>query len=203
MDISNHIGFKDRFEDKPEIEYDSMDEYLKAAKKLIQSLAPRYRVGLAEEMLRDDEAVSNVATDLMIADYKWNGKGTRPGWRKQYASYSILSYMTRAKKRIKTRTWSLDYPVGMDDEGACLSDIVKDHRPGPAEEVENKETSEMIDDLLAFGVLSEQQEKCIRLHYLFSMKQSHIAKQEGISREAVRQNICRGMNKLNEMAENV
>ena len=51
---------------------DSFDKYIEIAKKVVAVFAPRYRPGLSEEILRSEDAISNIATAIMIADWRWN-----------------------------------------------------------------------------------------------------------------------------------
>lgn len=196
MDISS-IKMKNKFEES-DIEYESCKSYVDMAKKLISTIAPRFKIGLAEEILKDEDAVSNIVTEIILADYKWNGLGTKHGYRKQRATWAIQSYMSRSKNKIKNREWSLEYTNS--DDSISLREIIEDKKPGPHQKLEEKERASLVEDLLSSGILSKQQEKCIRLHYFDNLTQTEIGQQEGISREAVRQLLNRGLERLRVVA---
>jgi len=76
----------------------TITEYLSIAKKLILSIGPTMRSGLAKEMLASEDARCDIAYAIMIADSKYNGMGTREGYRKERAKFAIKKYLTNQKK---------------------------------------------------------------------------------------------------------
>ena len=51
-----------------EKQFDSLDSYISLAKKTISKFAPKFYNGLSVEMLKSEEAISDVATALMDAE---------------------------------------------------------------------------------------------------------------------------------------
>jgi RNA polymerase sigma factor (sigma-70 family) len=190
------------YPDHTKQEFLSSDEYLTIARKLIATIAPRFRTGLAKEILQSEDAVSNIATQLMFGDWRWDGNGTRQGYRKQCAEWAIKAYIGRASKRWKNNCLSLNYLLESDQE---LSDLIPDDkqvRPDSAvsEQEEKSREVRLIDKLLATGVLSAQQERCIRMNYLEDMSLVDVGKHLGISRQGVQDHIKRGLNTLRNIA---
>ena len=180
-----------------------LEEYTVISKKLIRSIAPKIRIGLAEQLLSSDDAIANIASQIMFADWKWNGLGTIQGYRKQCAEWAIKGYIGRDVQRSKKYMMSLNYKL--DDDGNELCELIPDSEVcDPHDIVAEKETqsiqTELIDSLLGSGVLTEPQEQCIRLHYLQELSFTDISKDLGISREAVRQLVGRGMLRLRKLA---
>lgn len=189
---------------KAKVEFLSNAEYLLITEKLVKSISPQYGPRITRYILQSEDAMSNIATQIMFADWKWNGKGTVEGYRKQCAEWAIKGYIHRGVKRAERNTVSLDFKLN--DEGMQLSDLINDvDTVNPADEVEAKECQEnrevLVDELLSSGVLTPPQETCVRMHYLEEKSFISIAKTIGISREAVRQLVDRGLTKLKELAK--
>ena len=51
--------------------FDSLDSYIQLAKKTISKFAPKFYNGLAAEMLSNEDAISDIATAIMSADWKF------------------------------------------------------------------------------------------------------------------------------------
>ena len=50
----------------------TLEEYLTIAKRMIMKFAPKFYSSLAQKMLKDDDAISQVAYAIMRADETWN-----------------------------------------------------------------------------------------------------------------------------------
>ena len=59
------------------MEFETLDTYIKLAKKTISKFGPSFYNGLSKEMLQNPDAVSDVATAIMEAD--WNYDPDRAG----------------------------------------------------------------------------------------------------------------------------
>jgi len=177
--------------------------YLTASKKLVNSIAPRFKTGLAQEILKSEDALGNIATQLMFADWRWDGTGTIEGYRKQCAIWAIQGYLSRdVNFNKKHNMMSLNFNI--DDEGHELTEVISDsgsHDPSyiASEKEEEQKQQFLIDTLLSSGVLTEPQEECVRMYYLQEMSLTNIAKELKISREAVRQLVDRGINRLRNL----
>jgi len=183
-------------------EYDSLDTYINLAKKTISKFGSKFYSGLSKEMLQNSDAVSDVATAIMYADWRFDpnrkGKGgeqkTLYSYRNQCALWAIKTYVS--KKYKKSKSVSLDFEFHQDSES--LSSHIADHRsPNPVDYLIEKEAAANltrdISDLLDNQVLSDKQKDQIRLYYIQNETLSTIGKKYGVSREAVRQNIKRGL----------
>jgi RNA polymerase sigma factor (sigma-70 family) len=173
------------------------------ARKLISSISPRFKTGLAQEILANEDAIENITTEIMFADWKWNGGGTIEGYRKQCAIWAIQGYMSRAIKR--PYNVSLNNTVNSGDgKDVEFQDLIPDSGAINPEEMCNeaeqtRKRHELINSLLDSNVLTPQQNKCIRMYFLQEMSLQAIAKELYISREAVRQLVFRGLNRLRNL----
>jgi RNA polymerase sigma factor (sigma-70 family) len=190
-----------------EKQYDSLSSYISLAKKTISKFGPKFYNGLALEMLQNEEAISDIATALMYADWRFDEnrvgktglKKTKYSYRNQCALWAIKTYVTNKYKGRKHL--SLDRTLGesSDDNGYDYT-ISGSQTPDNIIMKEEEETilSDTINSLLASDLLSEKQRQQIKMYYFDNYTLSKIGKHFGVSREAVRQNIKRGLDTIRE-----
>lgn len=183
------------------VQFDSLDSYISLAKKTISKFAPKFYNGLSIEMLKNEEAISDVATALMYADWRFDDsrtgksgqKKTLYSYRNQCAIWAIKTYVTNKYK--KRKDYSMDYDNDHEkDFGSTIIDS-KQHNPLDIV-IDNEEKynlSHAIDCLLNNSLLSVKQKQQIRMYYFEDATLSEIGKRFGVSREAIRQNIKRGL----------
>jgi RNA polymerase sigma factor (sigma-70 family) len=181
--------------------FESLPFYINLAKKTISKFGPKFYNGLSVEMLKNEDAVSDIATALMYADWRYdaNRKGktglqkTLYSYRNQCAIWAIKTYVTNKYK--KTKLSSLDFEL---DNEKFLDSVIQDvAAPSPLEILMDKEYTEnlslSINTLLSNNLLSEKQKTQIKMYYFEDKTLSEIGESFGVSREAVRQNIKRGL----------
>ena len=184
-------------------DYDSLDIYINLAKKTIVKFCPRFYNGLSAEMLKNNDAVSDVATAIMYADWRFDperkgkegGQKTLYSYRNQCAIWAIKTYVTNKYKKQKNDI-SLDFD-DKESKTAMYSNIKDNKALDPLDILIDKENqddlSKTIDMLLNNSSLSDKQKEQIRMYYLENHTLSEIGKKFGVSREAVRQNIKRAL----------
>ena len=185
-----------------EKQFDSLSTYVSLAKKTISKLAPKFYNGLSTEMLKNEEAISDVATALMYADWRFDDKRTGKSgekktlysYRNQCAIWAIKTYVTNKYK--KKKNYSMDYQNGDNDQ--TMSAMMPDPKQKcPLDILIDEENTQMLSDgidyLLSNNLLSIKQKQQIRMYYFEDATLSAIGKKFGVSREAVRQNIKRGL----------
>jgi RNA polymerase sigma factor (sigma-70 family) len=180
--------------------YESLHTYISLAKKTISKFAPKFYNGLSAEMLKNEEAISDVATALMYADWRYDAnrtgktglKKTLYSYRNQCAIWAIKTYVTNKYKQQKTK--SLDFES---DDSSSLESTISDNSMSPVDILINKEyhsqLKENISVLLNHGLITKKQKEQIEMYYFEDKTLSEIGKVFGVSREAVRQNIKRGL----------
>ena len=181
--------------------FDSLSTYISLAKKTISKFGPKFYNGLSTEMLKNEEAISDVATALMYADWRFdeNRKGktglqkTLYSYRNQCAIWAIKTYVTTKYKQRKNS--SIDQDNDNDQKLDALLPDPKAENPLDIiiEKEYNKDLSINIQALLNNDILSEKQKKQIEMYYFDDETLSSIGNKFGVSREAVRQNIKRGL----------
>lgn len=183
--------------------YDSLDTYINLAKKTISKFCPKFYNGLSAEMLKNNEAISDVATAIMYADWRFDPtrtgkegqKKTLYSYRNQCAIWAIKTYVTNKYKKNKDSI-SLDR-ISKESDLSMHSTVSDPKSPEPIDIlIEQEETDNLvfnIKNLLSNSNLSEKQREQIRMYYIEDHTLSYIGKKFGVSREAVRQNIKRAM----------
>lgn len=191
-----------------EKQYEPLSNYISLAKKTISKFGPKFYNGLSIEMLQNEEAISDIATALMYADWRFDEnrvgktglKKTKYSYRNQCALWAIKTYVTNKYKGKKCL--SLDKTLGgdfSDDNGydyAVSSTRTPDHIM--MQEEESAILSDTINCLLSSELLSDKQRQQIKMYYFDNYTLSKIGKHFGVSREAVRQNIKRGLDTIRE-----
>ena len=215
----NGIGKqKINYKDHATIEFDSLSSYINMAKKTISKFANQIYNGLANKMLKDEDAISHVANAIMMADWRWdenyesaNGtKKTKYSYRNQCAIWAIQTYVTKnhsqskKKKNLPNETYSLNHDNGDFDSGDAYHRIEDESLSRPEDiliNIENKEVlSNLIEQLLSFDCLSDRQKAYVRLYYLEGHTFEKIGKIYGITREAVRQGLNKAISLIREGA---
>lgn len=200
------------YKDHSSIEFSSLEHYILLAKKSISKFSNQFYQGLASKMLKDEDAISSVATAIMMADWRWdenyqNDKGTkktRYSYRNQCALWAIQTYISKNYKKNKKhqKFYSLDHSI--DDEESTMNSLTKDHTTMSPEEIvlleEDKiELTSLINKLLEMGCLSDRQRDYIKLYYFENYTFEKIGKKYGITREAVRQGLNKALDTIRSM----
>lgn len=183
--------------------FDSLSTYIALAKKTISKFAPKFYNGLSKEMLSNEEAVSDVATAIMYADWRFDPersgktglKKTLYSYRNQCAIWAIKTYVTNKYK--KPKNISLN-SIGVAESESELHNAIPDKNVRqPIDIMIEQESETMLSDsirsLLEYPVLNDKQKEQIKLYYFENKTLTEIGKLYGVSREAVRQNIKRSL----------
>lgn len=176
------------FEGKqPNVEYHSLEQYINIAKRCINKFCSR---SLAFSMLRNEDAISFVVEELILGTAKFNGYGSLTGYLGLRAKWAIKRWVGLMKKQIKHD--SLDYK--RDEDRYDLHNYVIDHKA--KDPTENTEQNYYDSVSIAMNLISDRQKECLSMYLLDGLRQTDIAKKLGISREAVRQHLNNGLNKI-------
>lgn len=188
-------------------QYDSLSIYLDLAKKTINKFAPRF---IAKEMLSSNDAVSDVATAIMCADWKFDpnrtgktgAKKTLYSYRNQCAIWAIKTYISNKYKNNHNTSYSLDYNFDDSYTDKLMNKVADQKSADPIDIVINKEQDYILNDsietLLNHPILSDKQKEQIKLYYIENETLASIGKKYGVSREAVRQNIKRAIDSIKQ-----
>ena len=190
-----------------EKQFDSLCEYISLAKKTISKFGPKFYKNLSSEMLQNEDAVSDVATAIMYADWRYDEnrtgktglKKTRYSYRNQCAIWAIKTYITQKYKgkSSKKNQYSLDHQ----NNDKSLNEFIPDSKvKTPIEYAIEKEDltslSEDVRTLIDSPYITDKQRQQIILYYFKDNTLAQIGEKFSISREAVRQNIKRAFESI-------
>ena len=193
--------YKIEYRDHKEVEFESLSEYITLAQKIVAKNA--------KWLLKDEDAISNVAHCVMMADWRYNennNSGTERSskslysYRNQCGIWAIKTYLTKKSKKVFP-TCSLDYQSQTTSNN--IHNIIQDKRvKTPLEEIQEKEKTEktqnFIETILNCEKISSKQKDFIKLYYLENYTYERIAKLYKLRRESVRQSIIRALRNIKE-----
>jgi len=191
-------------------EFENLSTYILLAKKVISKFAPTFYSGLNKELLSNEDAISDIASALMNADWKWdknrvgyNGQSkTRYSYRNQCGIWAIKSYISNKYKK-KNQKLSIDN-ISNEDMKTFSASIVDKSMSDPYDIVSSEEETTNLQNtvktLLDSDMLSDKQRNQIKKYYFENKTLVQIGDEYGVTREAIRQNIQKGLNKIREYA---
>lgn len=211
IDIVSVGNQKVSYRDHSDIEFESLSFYLNLAQKAISKFGKHISPNITKEMLKSEDAISNVANCIMMADWRWDQdrigstsgqKKTKYSYRNQCAIWAIKSYISR--KYNKKNKKGIDIQSSVDDELSIL-DIIPSKTQNPLEcliDEENKSNvAEYVNIILSDqnNILSDKQKLYLKMYYLDNMTFADIGKSLNITREAVRQGIKKSIEKISSL----
>ncbi len=175
----------------PKLPYDNrnevtgtMQEYRNIACKTIS----RYAGSFTQQMLSDEDIITNIATQIMFGDWKWNpDKSSKQTYRINRARWAIKHYVSQIMKdKDSPKVYSIYHTKYNTD------DILPDLKDG-IKEVDNKD---MIESILSSQLLSTRERDFIYRNYIVQESVKDIALGSNVTRQRVDQIIKEGLNKL-------
>lgn len=178
------------------MEFDTLVEYYSVAKKTISKLGRRYYPSLVKEMLNNEDAISTVASAIMTADWKWdaNKKGkisglskTKYSFRNQYVIWALKDYISAKYNKNHKQEKLIEY---------TKNNKINEFSSDPADMYEEKEErAALINKINSCGMTTLQKNQLIE-YYLNERTYEEIGLEYGVTREAVRLNVKKGLEKL-------
>lgn len=144
----------------------------------------------------------------MYADWKWDSNRTGFGgktkskysYRNQCGLWAIKTYLTNKYKK-KNQHFSLEN-VDEDQEYNFSNTLIDTKSPDPAlticEKEEKQSISNLVSELLNSELISSKQREQIYKYYFEDKTLSEIGKEYGVTREAIRQNIQKGIKRIKQ-----
>jgi RNA polymerase sigma factor (sigma-70 family) len=179
---------------------ESLSDYLVITKKIAYSLAHIFGAKTIHRLMQSEDIVSNLATELMMADWQFDGRGKKEGFRKQAIKWRIQHYLNRSKAAYNKKKVSLSHEL---EFGNILGDILPEMaslEPDASESMQYAERMEELKSLMDSDVITNKQHHFIMEYYIQGKTLQVIANETGATKEAVRISIKNGINKLRELA---
>jgi len=209
IDIVSVGNRKLNYKDHEDIEFESLDFYLNLAQKAIAKFGKNFSSNLSKEMLKSEDAISNVANCIMMADWRWDKdrKGetgqqkTKYSYRNQCAIWAIKSYVSRKKNNKSKRGIEINNSFDNSEEYSLL-DILCVDKKNPLDillKVEHDENLKQYFNTILSSenkILTPRQCEYIKMYYFDNKTFAEIGQKFSITREAVRQGIKKAIEKI-------
>jgi RNA polymerase sigma factor (sigma-70 family) len=199
------------YKDPKDIDFSSLNDYVLLAKKSISKFSNSFYRGLSSKMLKDEDAISNIANAIMMADWRFDEnygtkteRKTRYSYRNQCAIWAIQSYVTKnyRDRNRKHKIYSLDYSKSENEEQSGYAFVNNSKSKNPEEILIKKEEEQLISDkineIFGLSILSDKQKQYCALYYLDGYTFEQIGHKYGLTREAIRQSIKKTIEKVKE-----
>lgn len=204
------------YKDHKNINFEPMSFYIDLAKKIISKMGHTFFNGLSKEMLKNEDAISFVASSIMMGDWRWKNDNeqkendktykTLYSYRNQCGIWAMKTYVTKQyKKRNSKKKQMNSYSINYSDEDMNVEGMIADkNQKEPIDilshEEEKKSLSEDVTLLLDISPISDKQREYIKMYYYENMTLEQIGKQNGVTREAIRQSIKSAISKIKEFS---
>jgi RNA polymerase sigma factor (sigma-70 family) len=173
----------------------TLDDYYEVAQRTIGAFAS---APLASSMLRNEDAISFVAEHLMYGAHRWSETGGRSvnAYLNQCAIWAIYRWIALSKKANAESVVSLNRSRGPDSRRQLYEMTTDERAAAPEDDMVALEQSDTIASLLENAGLTERQKHCIEVVYVQGKKPSDVARDLGITRQAVDQCLTKGIKKI-------
>lgn len=196
-------------------EFLSLQEYVQISKKVISFYCQNNK-GLVRRLLASDDAISSIAEQLMMGDWRWkpsyekkiydadgNFLGTktleisRHSYRNKCAVWAIKKYLIKNKANNKQRVDSLDFRYdNQNGEAGDLYDLIEDNNSPPVDQFFDETTKKKVGFLLNNSKLTDSQRASIQLYFLEGLTFEQAGVKLGITKQGVQQNVEKALNNM-------
>lgn len=178
-------------------EFLTLEEYMTLTKKFVKRYAGYARTSI----LASDDAITNIATSIMMADWRWkddyhteNGteKLQRQNYRLQCAKYAIYEYIKRRSKN------KLNVSLVNKEDETIEIFTVDNQQIGRKEKEELKEELTLC---INNANLKQLEDVCMRAYFYHGMSYQDIGMKLSLSKERIRQIVKEAVSKIGEIYE--
>ena len=173
-------------------ELKTMNDYLKEARYVIIKWGDF-------NMLKDDDAVADVAHNLMLAEWRYDPtKGaSRLTHRINYGKYAVLDIYKKRKKESRHKHITVNQGESDREEtGIILTDESYER------DEEYRLSAELVNKILDNKCINQIQRRYMRERYIYGRTYQEIAIQYRVSRQAVQQSIANALKNLKKVMKN-
>lgn len=208
-DIVPEVRHRDLSKYNKEATFESLDSYLTIAKKIVKHFCSQ---SVIRVLLRDEDAMSEVANAVMEADWRWEegreGGSTKHAYRNKCALWKIRPLLGRMKKNFGYKKLDKDKEV----DSLTAYDVITDRKSeglklndSPLDILIEQEDHEFLlllnRYLLECTKLTDTQRNYLSMRFLDGMGLKEIAEITGTSPQNVQQCIASGITKVQSMVK--
>lgn len=193
----------------------SLNEYVQISKKVISFYCKKNKE-LVRHLLSSDDAISSIAENLMMGDWRWkpsyekkiydkdgNFLGiktleiSRHSYRNKCAVWAIKTYLEQSCNKKNQRLDSLDFTYKQDGEADIdLYDLIEDNNSPPVDQSVDDSTKRKVSFLLNNSKLSDSQRASIQLYFMEGLTFEQAGAKLGITKQGVQQNVEKALNNM-------
>ena len=163
-----------------------LETYLVLARRSILKFASKHASHFTvQQMLNSEDVISNIATSIMMAHWRYNGIGSQRAYLILCSIYAISRYMKRKKKSMENP----NIPLGIYLDKDCF--FTKNDTP-EKQAILREEYSNFVDT----DILTDSEKECMIMYYLDYCSGAEIGRRKHITRERVRQILNSATKKL-------
>jgi RNA polymerase sigma factor (sigma-70 family) len=176
-----------------------LQDYYSAAQRCIGAFASS---SLAHSMLRDEDAVSFVAEHMMYAAHRWHHERGRTlhSYLNQCALWSIKRWIKLCKTANCAAIISL-HDTHIDDRKPLYAITAVDV-DAPDAQLNAQDLHNELSAAIDSANLTSKQSRCIESVYVQGLKPAEVARNLGITRQAVHQCLEKGVAKIKAVMNN-
>jgi RNA polymerase sigma factor (sigma-70 family) len=162
-----------------------LNTYYRWARQCICKFAPKAKI---QSMLANQDILSEIVNKLIDADLKWNGQGSKTGYRKAQGRFAVMRIAYR-----KPRKRKIHY-ISLDDE-RCLSETNMYHfiedrsADNPKKKIEQEENIRSVSKLMS-NCLTERQRSVVEDYYLKGKTLEEIGPSKQAAHQCLSKAIC-------------
>jgi predicted DNA-binding protein (UPF0251 family) len=196
-------------------EFLSLNEYVQISKRVISFYCKKNK-GLVRRLLSSDDAISSIAENLMMGDWRWkptyekkiydkdgNFLGTktleisRHSYRNKCAVWAIKTYLEQSSNKKNQRLDSLDFRGG-DSYGlnSDMYNVIEDKNAPPVDQFFDDTVKRKVSFLLNNSKLSEAQRASVQLYFLEGLTFEEAGVKLGITKQGVQQNVEKALSNM-------
>lgn len=170
----------------------SLKEYTDIAKKILFSNAMQK---VAESIYKDDMKFGQIINAVMMADWKFNGKGTKYGYRKAMVQYTVKKIL-KENTRKKNKNLSLDYFADNGEKTHKISEPTSENMQFSVKNIEEQDYNDVtINKIKSSNILTDIEKKIIIARIFEDKSVDELSQELNIRGEAIRQTLHRAVKK--------
>ena len=161
---------------------------LKEYESCVRSVVMKYYRHLFKILIMNEEMFCNLVFAAMMADWRFDGRGSISGYRIQCVKWAIKKSMIRLYQCQRFTYLSTEVEGNEKSKRkTTLFDLIVDQGKNPVQK---------LDEILSSKLLTQKERERLTLHYAYSMTLEEIGKIDNVSKQAVEKCIRKALSKL-------
>lgn len=176
--------------------FENIEFYNKFARAIVKRYVPK---NVRLNFFNNDEIMSYIAYQIMVADEKWDGTGTKDGYRFRRGKWAVSHIIRVHNNKVPKEGKNVSiYSSKKGEAKKEIADFIQD-----SSGIDNHENNELLSKIIEFittdnDICNPQQRTYMRQKFLEGMRNADIAREHKISRERVGQVIKTSIERIRQ-----